>query len=194
MAAMKEMINQRERENELLELHFNGQQWRLLLLPTLLLRIGSKSLPQVDIHPVPVDSLLMVSILLENGLKGTLQNNTSYRLLNLWIERSLKVINTICDLSGRFYGGGDNNLVCFIVRHYGVKPILIFHGGHLPMKNEQEIERARSRKENPTRAIEHESCGDTSAAYEYYQKAVDIPPTIAYELIPVIECISKVFN
>ncbi|KAI3768608.1 hypothetical protein L2E82_19438 [Cichorium intybus] len=81
-----------------------------------------------------------------------------------------------------------------LLRHYGVKPILVFDGGHLPMKNEEEIEPARSRKENPARAIEHESCGDTSAAYEYYQKAVDIPPTIAYELIPVIECISKVFN
>ncbi|KAI3710451.1 hypothetical protein L2E82_40234 [Cichorium intybus] len=68
-----------------------------------------------------------------------------------------------------------------LLRHYGVKPILVFDGGHLPMKNEEEIERARLRKENPARAIEHESCGDTSTAYEYYQKAVDIPPTIAYE-------------
>ncbi|KAK9055948.1 hypothetical protein SSX86_027035 [Deinandra increscens subsp. villosa] len=74
-----------------------------------------------------------------------------------------------------------------LLRHYGVKPILVFDGGHLPMKNEQEIKRARSRKENLARAIEHESCGNTSAAYECYQKAVDISPVIAYELIQVLK-------
>lgn len=30
-----------------------------------------------------------------------------------------------------------------MLRHYGVKPILVFDGGHLPMKNEQKIKRAR---------------------------------------------------
>ncbi|PWA98234.1 5'-3' exonuclease, C-terminal domain-containing protein [Artemisia annua] len=74
-----------------------------------------------------------------------------------------------------------------LLRHYGVKPILVFDGGHLPMKNEQEIKRARSRKENLARAIEHESCGNSSAAYECYQKAVDISPAIAYELIQVLK-------
>ncbi|KAJ0581548.1 putative exodeoxyribonuclease I [Helianthus annuus] len=74
-----------------------------------------------------------------------------------------------------------------LLRHYGVKPILVFDGGHLPMKNDQEIKRARSRKENLARAIEHESCGNASAAYECYQKAVDISPEIAYELIQVLK-------
>lgn len=45
----------------------------------------------------------------------------------------------------------------------------------------------RSRKENLARAIEHESGGNASAAYECYQKAVDISPAIAYELIQVTE-------
>ncbi|XP_042757686.1 uncharacterized protein LOC111901872 [Lactuca sativa] len=70
-----------------------------------------------------------------------------------------------------------------LLRHYGVKPILVFDGGHLPMKNEQKIKRARSRKENLARAIEHESFGNTLVAYECYKKVVDISPTIAYELI-----------
>ncbi|XP_071715186.1 exonuclease 1 [Rutidosis leptorrhynchoides] len=74
-----------------------------------------------------------------------------------------------------------------LLRHYGVKPILVFDGGHLPMKNEQEMKRARSRKENLARAIKHESNGNTSAAYECYQKAVDISPAIAYELIQVLK-------
>ncbi|GAB4827107.1 hypothetical protein Ancab_033994 [Ancistrocladus abbreviatus] len=73
-----------------------------------------------------------------------------------------------------------------LLRHYGVKPILVFDGGLLPMKSEQENKRARARKENLARAIEHESNGNSAAAYEYYQKAVDISPAIAYELIKVL--------
>lgn len=30
-----------------------------------------------------------------------------------------------------------------MLRHFGVKPILVFDGGPLPMKTEQEIKRAR---------------------------------------------------
>ncbi|KAJ4703742.1 Exonuclease 1 [Melia azedarach] len=74
-----------------------------------------------------------------------------------------------------------------LLRHYGVKPILVFDGGLLPMKIEQENKRARARKENLARAIEHESEGNSCAAYEFYQKAVDISPSIAYELIQVLK-------
>ncbi|KZV21597.1 exonuclease 1-like [Dorcoceras hygrometricum] len=74
-----------------------------------------------------------------------------------------------------------------MLRHYGVKPILVFDGGHLPMKSEQEIKRARSRKENLARAMEHESNGNLSAAYECYQKAVDISPSVAHDLIQVLK-------
>lgn len=44
----------------------------------------------------------------------------------------------------------------------------------------------RTRKENLARAIEHEANGNSAAAYECYQKAVDITPLIAHELIQVI--------
>nr|XP_027085750.1 exonuclease 1 isoform X1 [Coffea arabica] len=74
-----------------------------------------------------------------------------------------------------------------MLRHYGVKPILVFDGGPLPMKSEQENKRARSRRENLSRAIEHESNGNPAAAYECYQKAVDISPSIAYDLIQVLK-------
>ncbi|XP_073300650.1 exonuclease 1 [Primulina huaijiensis] len=74
-----------------------------------------------------------------------------------------------------------------MLRHYGVKPILVFDGGHLPMKSDQEIKRARSRKENLARAMEHESNGNLSAAYECYQKAVDISPSVAHDLIQVLK-------
>ncbi|PKI40851.1 hypothetical protein CRG98_038758 [Punica granatum] len=79
-----------------------------------------------------------------------------------------------------------------LLRHYGVKPILVFDGGLLPMKIEQENKRARSRKENLARAIEHESNGNSSASYECYQKAVDISPSIAYDLIQVLK-IEKIY-
>ncbi|CAN6454365.1 unnamed protein product [Victoria cruziana] len=45
---------------------------------------------------------------------------------------------------------------------------------------------SRSRKENLERAIQHESSGNISAAFECYQKAVDISPSIAVELIQVL--------
>ncbi|WCJ27305.1 Exonuclease 1 [Euphorbia peplus] len=74
-----------------------------------------------------------------------------------------------------------------LLRHYGVKPVLVFDGGLLPMKIEQENKRARSRKENFARAVEHESNGNSAAAYECYQKAVDISPSIAHDLIQVLK-------
>ncbi|KAM3361947.1 exonuclease 1 isoform X1 [Capsicum galapagoense] len=74
-----------------------------------------------------------------------------------------------------------------LLLHYGVKPILVFDGGPLPMKNEQENKRGRSRKENLSRAIEHETNGNMTAAYECYQKAVDISPSVAHDLIQVLK-------
>ncbi|KAJ7522352.1 hypothetical protein O6H91_18G007700 [Diphasiastrum complanatum] len=78
-----------------------------------------------------------------------------------------------------------------LLRHHGVKPLLVFDGGLLPMKAEQEAKRARTRKEHLNRAREHELSGNRSAAYESYQKAVDITPSIALGLIEVLrqECI-----
>lgn len=43
----------------------------------------------------------------------------------------------------------------------------------------------RSRKENLERAREHEAAGNSRAAFDCYQKAVDITPKIALELIQV---------
>ncbi|CAL4947152.1 unnamed protein product [Urochloa decumbens] len=73
-----------------------------------------------------------------------------------------------------------------MLRHYGVKPVLVFDGGLLPIKSDQETKRGRSRKENLERAREHEAAGNSRAAFECYQKAVDITPRIAFELIEVL--------
>ncbi|KAL2622243.1 hypothetical protein R1flu_002448, partial [Riccia fluitans] len=74
-----------------------------------------------------------------------------------------------------------------LLRHHGVQPLLVFDGGVLPMKMEQEEKRARSRKENLLRAQEHERLGNHSAAYECYQRAVDITPAVALRLIKVLQ-------
>ncbi|ONM37426.1 Exonuclease 1 [Zea mays] len=74
-----------------------------------------------------------------------------------------------------------------MLRHFGVRPILVFDGGLLPIKSYQEGKRARSRKENLERAREHEAAGNSRAAFECYQKAVDITPRIASELIEVLK-------
>lgn len=73
-----------------------------------------------------------------------------------------------------------------MLRHFGVKPVLVFDGGSLPMKSDQEIKRARSRKENLERAIEHERLGNHFAAAVCYQKAVDVTPQLAFGLIQVL--------
>ncbi|KAJ4754550.1 Exonuclease 1 [Rhynchospora pubera] len=74
-----------------------------------------------------------------------------------------------------------------MLRHHGIKPILVFDGGLLPMKADQETKRARSRNENLEKAKEHDAAGNSTAAFECYQKAVDISPSIAYELIQVLK-------
>nr|CAD1827906.1 unnamed protein product [Ananas comosus var. bracteatus] len=74
-----------------------------------------------------------------------------------------------------------------LLRHYDVKPILVFDGGLLPIKIDQETKRARVRKENLERAMEHEAAGNSAAALECYQKAVDITPSIAFQLIQVLK-------
>ncbi|PSS29025.1 Exonuclease [Actinidia chinensis var. chinensis] len=74
-----------------------------------------------------------------------------------------------------------------LLQHYGIRPILVFDGGPLPMKSEQESKRARSRKENLACAIENESNGNNASAYKCYQKAVVISPSVAYELIQVLK-------
>ncbi|KAF2314633.1 hypothetical protein GH714_028105 [Hevea brasiliensis] len=105
--------------------------------------------------------------------------------------KSIMVPIHIRDLDGCFVAVDTHIEYCMhrvnLLRHYGVKPILVFDGGLLPMKIEQENKRARARRENLARAIEHESNGNSAAAYECYQKAVDISPSIAHELIQILK-------
>lgn len=61
------------------------------------------------------------------------------------------VVVTISLCSIRFYRHIDYCMHRInLLRHYGVKPVLVFDGGLLPMKNEQEIKRARYAKHQLT--------------------------------------------
>eukprot|EP00850_Spirogloea_muscicola_P020297 SM000212S06890 [mRNA] locus=s212:77575:81778:- [translate_table: standard] len=74
-----------------------------------------------------------------------------------------------------------------LLLHSGVTPVMVFDGGLLPAKAEQEARRQKSRKEHLDRARDHELAGNTAAAFVCYQKAVDITPDIAHKLIKVLK-------
>ncbi|KAL0050067.1 hypothetical protein WJX82_003781 [Trebouxia sp. C0006] len=66
-----------------------------------------------------------------------------------------------------------------MLQHCGVQPIIVFDGGRLPMKAAEEGSRSRPRKENKDKAAAHVKAGNKQAAYECYQRAVDISPATA---------------
>ena len=65
----------------------------------------------------------------------------------------------------------------------GVTPIVVFDGGPLPNKCEEERARARGREEAKEKARRLWRQGSRTAATECYQRAVDITPEIAHDLV-----------
>jgi exonuclease-1 len=106
-----------------------------------------------------------------------------------------------------------------MLRRHGVDPVIIFDGGRLPLKAEEEdtrrrcachhtapyasgsmrmmqclllscclnAPRCRARQENKAKAAQHLQAGNMSAAYECYQRAVDVTPAMAKHLIEVCD-------
>lgn len=86
---------------------------------------------------------------------------------------------------------------------YNIKPILVFDGGHLPMKRSQEQLRSRfvptppaadcltmsphcatrRRQESREKAQELVARNDPAAAHFHIQKCVDVTPQMAFQLI-----------
>ena len=66
-----------------------------------------------------------------------------------------------------------------VVINSGVRPILIFDGAKLTMKEGTEYERARNREEARRKAEEYHRAGDQANAHKYYNIAVDITPELA---------------
>ncbi|KAK5685979.1 Rad2 nuclease [Elasticomyces elasticus] len=67
--------------------------------------------------------------------------------------------------------------------HFGVKPYLVFDGDYLPSKAHTEKERAERRKESKRAGLELLRMGKVSQAHLELQKAIDVTPLMARELI-----------
>ncbi|KAK0336644.1 Rad2 nuclease [Friedmanniomyces endolithicus] len=67
--------------------------------------------------------------------------------------------------------------------HFGVKPFLVFDGDYLPSKAHTEKERAARRKESKRAGLELLRMEKISQAHLELQKAVDVTPLMARELI-----------
>lgn len=70
-----------------------------------------------------------------------------------------------------------------MLQHFGVTPFLIFDGDYLPSKAKTEDERAKRREESKKAGMELLSAGRPSQAYLEFQKAVDVTPEMARQLI-----------
>ncbi|KAL8674911.1 MAG: hypothetical protein Q9168_000715 [Polycauliona sp. 1 TL-2023] len=67
--------------------------------------------------------------------------------------------------------------------HFGVTPYLVFDGDYLPSKAATELERATKREESKKRGLELHRLGKISQAHLELQKAVDVTPEMARQLI-----------
>ena len=72
-----------------------------------------------------------------------------------------------------------------LLRHFGIKPYIVFDGGLLPAKKGTEYERKKKREENLARGNAFAMQGKCSQARECYLKAVDVSPQMAFQLIKV---------
>lgn len=70
-----------------------------------------------------------------------------------------------------------------MLRHWKVKPLLVFDGAALPAKKRTEANRFRSRVHHQQLGMECMQQGKTKEAREHFVKAVDISPDVAYRLI-----------
>jgi exonuclease-1 len=67
--------------------------------------------------------------------------------------------------------------------HFGITPYLVFDGDYLPSKSGTEKERSAKRKESRRLGLELLKVGKTSQAHLELQKAVDVTPEMARQLI-----------
>ena len=72
-----------------------------------------------------------------------------------------------------------------LLRHYGIKPYIVFDGGLLPAKKGTEHERKKKREENLARGNAFAVQGKLSQARECYLKGIDVSPQMAFQFIKV---------
>lgn len=70
-----------------------------------------------------------------------------------------------------------------MLRHYGVSPVVVFDGARLPAKSATEQSRAANRQKFRELGLREMQRGNRAAAEEHFQKAVDVTPHMAHEVI-----------
>ncbi|KAJ8773078.1 hypothetical protein K2173_028255 [Erythroxylum novogranatense] len=73
-----------------------------------------------------------------------------------------------------------------LLKHYNITPVVVFDGGSIPCKAATQYERYRKRQTNRELAMEKLKEGDVNAASELFQRAVNITPFMAYQLIQIL--------
>ena len=72
---------------------------------------------------------------------------------------------------------------CLELRREGVAAVMVFDGARLPMKEDEETKRRKSRMENMERAKQMEEQGNVAAARMCWGRSMDICPVLAAQLI-----------
>ncbi|KAL8937344.1 MAG: hypothetical protein Q9211_003731 [Gyalolechia sp. 1 TL-2023] len=73
--------------------------------------------------------------------------------------------------------------------HFGITPYLVFDGDYLPSKAATEMEREKKREESRRLGLELHRMGKISQAHQELQKAVDVTPEMARQLIEQLKTI-----
>ncbi|CAN0891482.1 Exonuclease 1 [Linum grandiflorum] len=71
--------------------------------------------------------------------------------------------------------------------HHKIIPVVVLDGANIPCKSSTEHDRRRKREANRELAVAKLKEGDASAAREFFQKAVNITPAMAYQLIKILK-------
>ena len=74
-----------------------------------------------------------------------------------------------------------------VLINHGLVPTIVFDGGQLPMKREENESRRSSRKQNYDKAMSLWKVGKQVAAEEYFQRAVHIGPDHAKQVIDALK-------
>jgi exonuclease-1 len=70
-----------------------------------------------------------------------------------------------------------------MLQHFGVTPYIVFDGDYLPSKAATEADREKRREDSKRSGLDLLNAGKTSQAYLEFQKAVDVTPEMARQLI-----------
>lgn len=70
-----------------------------------------------------------------------------------------------------------------MLKHFGITPYLVFDGDYLPSKSKTEKERLARRKESRAQGLRLLELGKSAQAHQELQKAVDVTPEMAGQLI-----------